>query len=184
MPLFFFFIVIPLIELMILLEVGSIIGSGYTFLIIIATAIIGTKLVKQQGVSTWSKIQTELNQGALPAQAMFDGVCILVSGVLLITPGFMTDILGLLLLTPPFRKSVYRQVGSKIQVRSAGFGQQQSGNPFNSGFGPGFSQHNEFGQDRTNEQGNTYDHEVPTDNSNQNDSPKVLEGEYIRKDDN
>ena len=178
MPLFFIFIIIPLVELMILLEVGSVIGSGWTFLIIIATAIVGTKLVKQQGVHTWSKIQSELNLGALPAQAMVDGVCILVSGVLLITPGFMTDILGLLLLTPPFRSSVYKQVGSKIQVRSAGFGQNQ-GSPFGGDFKGGFHQNDSY------QQGNTYDQEdVDTSTSKQDDDtkPKVLEGDYIRKD--
>ena len=173
MPLFCFFIIIPLVELMILLEVGSIIGSGWTFLIIIATAIVGTKLVKQQGTTTWSKIQSELNQGSVPAKAMFDGVCILISGVLLITPGFMTDILGMLLLTPPFRASVYKQFGSRIQVRSAshmngGFGAGFGGG-FNSGFGGSYNSHN---------QGNTYDHE-PQPTQKDEDKPKVLEGEFI-----
>lgn len=176
MPLFFFFIIIPLVELMILLEVGSIIGSGWTFLIIIATAIVGTKLVKQQGTTTWSKIQSELNQGSVPAKAMFDGVCILISGVLLITPGFMTDILGMLLLTPPFRAAVYKQFGSRIQVR----GTSNMHGGFGTGFGGGFS--GGFGRGFDNqEQGTTYDHEPQAARSDEQ-KPKVLEGEFIEAD--
>lgn len=183
MPLFFVFIVIPLVELMLLLEVGSMIGSGWTFLIIIATAILGTRLVKQQGTQTWSKIQTELNQGALPAQAMFDGVCILVSGVLLITPGFMTDIFGLLLLTPPFRKAVYSSLGQRVQVKSSNLGGGQFGGGFGAGFGSGSDQQGPFSQ------GNTYEHDSqanqPSGTHPKEDAPskpKVLEGEFIRKD--
>lgn len=175
MPLFFIFIVVPLLELMLLLEVGAIIGSGWTFLIIIVTAIIGTKLVKQQGLQTWSKIQQELAAGSLPAQAMFDGICILISGVLLITPGFMTDILGMLLLTPPFRKVVYSQVGHRIQVRSAGFNAS------------GFSQH-------SSSSGQTFEHDLNRDNNpysshdlngsenkSLNNDPTIIDGEYKRK---
>lgn len=159
MPLFVIFIVVPLIELMLLLEVGSIIGSGWTFLIIIVTAIVGTKLVKQQGLSTWGNIQKKMAQGELPAQDLFAGICILVSGVLLITPGFMTDILGLLLLTPPFRTLVYAKVGSRIQV----VGTQGQGHP--------------FGQAPTSEQ--PQDSFVERENHN---NPTTIDGEYTRKD--
>jgi len=130
MPLFIIFIVVPLIELFLLLEVGSIIGSGWVFLLIIATAIIGTRLVKQQGLATWQNIQQQLAQGQLPAQSLFDGICILVSGVLLITPGFMTDILGFLLLAPVFRSMTYSQLGSRIKVQSHGAFSQPGANPF------------------------------------------------------
>ena len=158
MPLFIIFILVPLIELMLLIEVGGIIGSAWTFIIIIATALIGTKLVKQQGISTWSNIQTEMASGQLPARALFDGICILISGVLLITPGFITDTIGFLLVTPPFRAAMYAQIGSRIQVKTMGGFQQgqysQQDSPFNS---------------------------QPEQNK-QVDEPTTLDGEYTRKD--
>lgn len=160
MPLFIIFIVVPLIELMILFEVGDIIGGLWTFAIIIATAMIGTRLVKQQGLHTWQTIQQKMQQGELPAQSLFDGICILVSGVLLITPGFMTDIFGMLLLTPPFRLAVYQQIGHKIQVR--GTGQQQSN------FQGSFQQQSQQGFDQ--------------DIHHNEKQPTTLDGEYTRKD--
>jgi UPF0716 protein FxsA len=129
MPLFFIFIVVPLIELMILIEIGSVIGSLWTFIIILSTAIIGAKLVRQQGLQTWGRIQQQLAQGEIPAQSLFDGICILISGVLLLTPGYLTDIIGILLLTPPFRAIAYANVGHRIKIRTAhssGFGQTHS----------------------------------------------------------
>lgn len=168
MPLFFIFIIVPLVELMLLIEVGKVIGSGWTFLIIIATAIAGTKLVKQQGFQTWNKIQTELASGQLPAQAMFDGICILVSGVLLITPGFLTDILGLLLLTPPFRSVAYKQVGHRIKVQGAytqNFHHSQNG----------------FEQNDFEKRGQSNDEQSPL-GRDRNPSSNVIDGEYERKD--
>ena len=172
MPLFFIFIIVPLVELMLLIEVGSVIGSGWTFLIIIATAIIGTKLVKQQGLHTWQKIQQELATGALPAQSMFDGICILISGVLLITPGFITDIIGMLLLTPPFRAAAYKHVGHRIKVQGA-FGGQP-------GFGGQTFDHEGDAYRDPNQSGQHYDN---NENPRQADrSPKVIEGDFERKD--
>lgn len=149
----------PLIELMLLIEVGGIIGSAWTFIIIIATALIGTRLVKQQGFQTWSNIQQEMATGQLPAQSLFDGICILISGVLLITPGFITDTIGFLLVTPPFRALMYQQLGSRIKVRAAGQFHQQQG----------------FGQ--------TYDHESPQSEFKQTThQPTTLDGDFTRKD--
>jgi len=164
MPLFAIFILVPLIELMILLEVGAIIGSGWTFLIIIATAILGTKLVKQQGTSAWRTIQEKLAQGHLPGQAMFDGICILVSGVLLITPGFMTDILGMLLLTPPFRAVAFKHLGDKIHVVGA------------NRFGGAQFQQSPFEQEQYQRQQSWQDSEA------NNKGPATLDGEFTRKD--
>lgn len=166
MPLFLIFIIVPLIELMLLIEVGSVIGSAWTFIIIIATALIGTRLVKQQGFQTWGNIQQEMATGQLPAQSLFDGICILISGVLLITPGFITDTIGFLLVTPPFRAMMYQQLGSKIQVRAAGQFQQQ-------GFGQSYEQ-----------QGQTYEHEPqsPNDIKQATHQPTTLDGDYKRKD--
>ena len=166
MPLFIVFIVVPLIELMLLIEVSGMIGSAWTFIIIIATALIGTRLVKQQGFQTWGNIQKEMATGQLPAQSLFDGICILISGVLLITPGFITDTIGFLLVTPPFRAMMYQQLSSKIKVRTAGqFHQQQ-------GFGQSFEQ-----------QGQTYEHQEPVhdDIKQAPHKPATLDGEFERK---
>lgn len=159
MPLFLIFVLAPLIELMILIEVGGIIGSAWTFIIIIATALIGTRLVKQQGFQTWANIQQEMATGQLPARSLFDGICILISGVLLITPGFITDTIGFLLVTPPFRAAMYSQLGSRIQVRTAGqFHQQQN-------------------------YGETFNHEQQQSEFKQAPhQPTTLDGEYERKD--
>ena len=165
MPLFFIFVLVPLIELYILLEVGAVIGAGVTFLIIIATAFIGTRLVKQQGTSTWQSIQQQMQQGQLPAERLFDGICILVSGVLLITPGFLTDIVGMLLLTPPFRSAMYQQVGRHIKVKAAS------------------AQHGSF--DRSAFQQSPFEQQSPFKQQGVDENPRqgeTLDGEYQRKD--
>lgn len=163
MPLFLVFIIVPLIELMLLIEVGGIIGSGWTFLIIIATAIIGTKLVKQQGLQTWSKIQQEMVTGQLPAQSLFDGICILISGILLITPGLITDVIGMLLLTPAFRTLAYTQLGSKIKFKAASSAH--------------FHQQNHSTYD------GEFSHTDQSQNKNLSDhQPNTLDGEFERKD--
>lgn len=119
MPLFILFIVIPLIELMLLIEVGSIIGTFTTILIILVTALIGTTLVKQQGFQTWQTIQLELAQGQIPAKSLVAAICILIAGVLLITPGFLTDTIGLLLLVPATREWIFARASRHIKVTSA-----------------------------------------------------------------
>ena len=163
MPLFLVFIIVPLIELMLLIEVGGIIGSGWTFLIIIATAIIGTKLVKQQGLQTWSKIQQEMATAQLPAQSLFDGICILISGILLITPGLITDVIGMLLLTPAFRTLAYTQLGSKIKFKAASSAH--------------FHQQNHSTYD------GEFSHTDQSQNKNLSDhQPNTLDGEFERKD--
>lgn len=165
MPLFLIFVLVPLIELMLLIEVGGMIGSAWTFILIIATALIGTRLVKQQGFQTWGNIQQELATGQLPARSLFDGICILISGVLLITPGFITDTIGFLLVTPPFRALMYTQLGSKIKVRTAGGFHQQ----------PGFGQTFEGQAQEDFQQSQQEIHKTPH-------RPTTLDGEFERKD--
>ncbi len=93
-------ILVPAIELWGIITVGRFIGAGPTVLIVILTGILGGYFAKRQGWQTFRLAQIQLNRGELPADALLDGVCILAGGVLLITPGFFTDILGLLLLIP------------------------------------------------------------------------------------
>lgn len=98
--LFPIFVVVTLAEIYVLVTVGQAIGGLSTVLLVVVTAFIGSRLLKQQGWSTMAKAQQSIAEGRTPAVEMFEGVVILVSGVLLLTPGFITDILGLLGLMP------------------------------------------------------------------------------------
>jgi UPF0716 protein FxsA len=94
---------IPIAEIAVFIEVGEKIGLGATLFIVIATALMGTMLLRQQGFSVLARAQTSLQENRLPLQEIFDGLCLLVAGALLLTPGFVTDTVGLLLFVPPFR---------------------------------------------------------------------------------
>jgi UPF0716 protein FxsA len=98
--LFLIFVISTALELMVLIEVGGSIGTGNTILLIILTAFIGSYLLKQQGLSTLRKVQTAIIQGKNPSFEMLEGMVIMVSGILLLTPGFITDSVGLLGLMP------------------------------------------------------------------------------------
>jgi len=98
--LFPIFVVVTIAEIAVLISVGEVFGTWPTVLLVIITALIGSSLLKQQGWSTMAKAQQSLAEGRSPALEMLEGVVILVSGVLLLTPGFLTDGLGLLGLIP------------------------------------------------------------------------------------
>lgn len=96
-------ILFPLIELWILIEIGKVIGSGPTILLVIGTGLLGALLVRWQGFHILSEIRRELARGLLPGEKLFDGFCILLGGLLLLTPGLVTDLGGFLLLVPRTR---------------------------------------------------------------------------------
>ncbi|MDC0470772.1 FxsA family protein [Candidatus Pseudothioglobus singularis] len=98
--LFPIFVVVTLAEIYVLVSVGQAIGGLSTVLLVVITAFIGSSLLKQQGWSTMAKAQQSMSEGRTPAMEMMEGVVILVSGILLLTPGFLTDALGLLGLMP------------------------------------------------------------------------------------
>ncbi len=98
--LFPIFVVVTLAEIYVLVSVGQAIGGLSTVLLVIVTAFIGSSLLRQQGWSTMAKAQQSMAEGRTPAMEMLEGVVILVSGILLLTPGFLTDGLGLLGLMP------------------------------------------------------------------------------------
>ena len=102
--LFPIFVVMTLLEIYVLVTVGQAIGGLSTVLLVIVTALIGSTLLRQQGWSTMAKAQQSIAEGKTPALEMLEGVVILVSGVLLLTPGFITDGLGLLGLIPWTRR--------------------------------------------------------------------------------
>jgi UPF0716 protein FxsA len=94
------FTLVPILELYVLLEIGSLIGTMATVALIFMTGIAGAYLARVQGFSLVNKIQSEMNQGRVPKGELLNGAMILVGGVLLLTPGFCTDLLGFSLLVP------------------------------------------------------------------------------------
>lgn len=104
--LFLLFTLIPILELFVLIPLASQIGVLPTLAIIVATGLAGAVLGRRQGLEAWRRIQTDLAAGQLPGDAMMDGVLILVACTLLVTPGVLTDIVGISLLIPPARLPV------------------------------------------------------------------------------
>ncbi len=104
--LLFIFIVIPIAEIALFIQAGEIIGLWWTLLTVVITAIIGTNLVKRQGMNAWLRAQQAMNEDSLPIEEVFTGVCLLLSGALLLTPGFLTDSIGFALLIPSLRKNI------------------------------------------------------------------------------
>jgi len=100
------FLVIPIIEIYLLIQVGGIIGVGWTIFFVIATAVLGVSLLRQQGLSTWTRLNQSMAQGQLPPTILVEGILLLLSGAFLLTPGFFTDAVGFLFLTPFVRKFI------------------------------------------------------------------------------
>jgi UPF0716 protein FxsA len=111
------FVLIPIIEISLFIEIGSIIGSFYTITLIFLTAIVGVFFVRQQGISTIQKLASQLRNLEAPVQTMFEGLVILIAGILLITPGFFTDALGFLGLIPVSRIIFIKLVASYMLSR-------------------------------------------------------------------
>ena len=111
------FVLIPIIEISLFIEIGSIIGSFYTIILIFLTAIVGVFFVRQQGISTFHKLTSQLQNLEAPVQTMFEGLVILIAGILLITPGFFTDALGFLGLIPVSRIIFIKLVASYMLSR-------------------------------------------------------------------
>src|SRR6266568_4886396 len=101
--LFILFAVVPVIEVYLLIKVGSLIGALPTVALLLAISMAGAWLVRHQGFELMRRLQNELAQGRLPAAELLDGAMVLVGGVLLLTPGFFTDFLGLFFIFPPTR---------------------------------------------------------------------------------
>lgn len=124
MPLLVVFIVVPLIEIGLFIKVGGWIGLWPTLAIVLLTAIVGTTLMRWQGLSTLSRLQDNVKFGQDPTDAMAHGALILVAGMLLLTPGFFTDAVGLSLLIPQVRAAAIsraaRTLKGKMTVMAAG----------------------------------------------------------------
>ena len=130
--LFFLFLIIPLIEITILIEIGKVVGAAYTIALVIGTAALGAALLRNQGVATLAKVQNNMNQGNLPATELIEGLMLLIAGALLLTPGFFTDVFGFLVLIPALRHRVAQTflasfIQSQINIRQR-HAEQSGGN--------------------------------------------------------
>lgn len=100
------FILVPIIEIAIFIEVGGAIGLWNTLAVVVLTAVVGTWMLRAQGMRTLRSAQDSLARQVFPVSEVFDGLCLLVGGALLLTPGFLTDGLGFLLFLPPVRAAI------------------------------------------------------------------------------
>ena len=113
--LFMAFVVVPVIEIALFLQVGSLIGIPATIGLVLLTALAGTMLVRSQGLDAINKVRISASRGEPPVEALIQGACVLVAGVLLLTPGFATDALGFALLIPPVRSLITGHIWKYIQ---------------------------------------------------------------------
>ncbi|MEQ9023001.1 MAG: FxsA family protein [Pseudomonadales bacterium] len=120
--LFLFFIVVPLVEMLLLFEVSDHIGGLATVGLVVLTAVIGVQILKRQGISTLLRASQRLEAGELPAQEIGEGMLLAAAGALLLTPGFITDTLGFVFLTGPLRRPIARWVISRGIVQAVGRG--------------------------------------------------------------
>lgn len=121
MPLFvillLLFIGLPMVEIYVLIQVGHQIGALWTIALLIAVAALGSALLRLQGLATLANVRAALARGELPTEAILEGLVLLVAGVLMVTPGFVTDIAGLLCLLPPLRRAIARALGAGLMMR-------------------------------------------------------------------
>jgi UPF0716 protein FxsA len=110
MPLLFLtFLLVPVLEIYLLIEIGSLIGAVWTVTAVVGTAALGAGLVRRQGLAALARFRSATQAGELPAVTIIEGLALLVAGAFLLTPGFFTDLVGFLLLTPPLRQFLVRR---------------------------------------------------------------------------
>jgi UPF0716 protein FxsA len=113
------FIIVPIAELYVIIQVGQAIGAGWTILILLADSVLGSLLMRSQGRAAWRRFNRALAEGRAPAREVLDGVLVIFGGALLLTPGFITDVFGILFLLPPTRAVVRRLVQRSVAHRVA-----------------------------------------------------------------
>jgi UPF0716 protein FxsA len=123
------FILVPLVEIYLLIQVGAVVGAGWTIFAVVATAVLGAYLVRRQGFATVTRIRSQLDEGELPAVELLEGLFLLVAGALLLTPGFFTDAVGFACLTPPLRRRIIDHLLRRGIVRQVGGRGDRPGGP-------------------------------------------------------
>jgi len=118
------FILVPIAELAVIIQVGGAIGVWWTIALLVADSILGSLLMRSQGRTAWRRFNEAIGTGRVPAREVADGVLVIFGGALLLTPGFLSDIFGLLFLLPPtraiIRRVFLRQAMKRITVSMAG----------------------------------------------------------------
>lgn len=109
------FMLMPVLELALLLKINSYVGLGYTLLIVVSTGILGAYFTRQQGRGILQNIKFEMSQGRMPGDELINGLCVLIGGVMLFTPGLLTDTAGFLLVFPATRNWMKDYVKGKIK---------------------------------------------------------------------
>ena len=110
------FVVVPLVEIYVLIQVGQTIGAWWTIVLLVLDSLLGTLLIRHQGGRAWRALTTALQSGRMPARELADGALILIGGTLMLTPGFVTDALGILLILP-FTRPVARRMLTSVVAR-------------------------------------------------------------------
>ncbi|MGP1256914.1 MAG: FxsA family protein [Kiloniellales bacterium] len=113
------FIAVPLVEIAVFIQIGGLIGLWPTLAVVVATAVAGTWLLRLQGIATLNRARQQMDRGAMPARELFDGLCLVFAGALLLTPGFVTDAVGLLLFVPAVRDALRRAAASRLETQAA-----------------------------------------------------------------
>ena len=116
--LFAVFLIVPLIEIAFFVVIGNAIGLWPTLAGVLLTAVGGSLILRWQGLQLFNEIRSSMGAGRLPARAIADAMMVAMAGVLLLTPGYFTDLLGIVLLIPPVRTLIYRFLASRVQVVS------------------------------------------------------------------
>lgn len=139
--LLFAFIAVPILEIALFIEVGGYFGFWPTIGIVVLTAMVGTALLRQQGLATLAGVRSSLEENRFPLKEVFDGLCLLFAGGLLLTPGFFTDAVGLMMFVPPFRALLARKAArymvehGQINIHGSGFSHPETSE--GPGAGPG-----------------------------------------------
>lgn len=142
------FTLLPLVELSLLLRIGEWLGPGPTIGLVIVTGIVGAWLARREGLRTWGRVQAELAAARMPGEELLHALLVLIAGVVLVTPGVLTDLAGLLLLFRPTREIVARRMrkrlASRVQFQTVGLGDLGPEAPGAPDPGPAYDE----GQDR------------------------------------
>lgn len=126
MPFFLLFIIIPLSEIIVFMQVSQVIGLGTAMLLALVTAILGGSIVRHQGIQTLMTAQQSLQRGIIPSKELFDGLCLIAAGATLITPGFITDAIGFSLLVPAARDFLRNKLAQSGKFTTTGYTEQYS----------------------------------------------------------
>lgn len=121
-PLALLFLVVPLLELFVLLQVGQLIGTLETIALLVVVSVVGAWLMKREGLGVYRRVQVQVQSGQVPGRELVDGFLILFGGALMLTPGFLTDLVGLSLLLPPVRALVRRVAARRMTILAVAHG--------------------------------------------------------------